>query len=86
MAHEYQIFELEFGEDAVQAIPTISFRGDAEINKELKTLMTRNDSNVCTSTVTTYQSDGTGFKVIKKVENGYFEEANPNKCITRIRR
>tara|TARA_B100001121_G_scaffold298247_1_gene305580 strand:- start:111 stop:1250 length:1140 start_codon:yes stop_codon:yes gene_type:complete len=86
LAHEYQIFELEFEEDSVQAIPTISFRGDAEINKELKTLMTRNDSNVCTSTVTTYQSDGTGFKVIKKVENGYFEEANPNKCITRIRR
>ena len=86
LAHEYQIFELEFEEDSVQAIPTISFRGDAEINKELKTLTTRNDSDVCTSSVTTYQSDGTGFKVIKKVENGYFEEANPNKCITRIRR
>ena len=84
LAHEYQIFELEFEEDSVQAIPTISFRGDAEINKELKTLTTRNDSDVCTSSVTTYQSDGTGFKVIKKVENGYFEEANPNKCITRI--
>ena len=86
LAHEYQIFELEFEEDSVQAIPTISFRGDAEINKELKTLTTRNDSDVCTSSVTTYQSDGTGFKVIKKVENGYFEEANPNKCITRITR
>tara|TARA_B100000575_G_scaffold290355_1_gene293902 strand:+ start:122 stop:1261 length:1140 start_codon:yes stop_codon:yes gene_type:complete len=84
LAHEYQIFELEFEEDSVQAIPTISFRGDAEINKEFKTLTTRNDSDVCTSSVTTYQSDGTGFKVIKKVENGYFEEAYPNKCITRI--
>ena len=86
LAHEYQIFELEFEEDSVQAIPTISFRGDAEINKELKTLTTRNDSDVCTSSVTTYQSDGTGFKVIKIVENGYFEEANPKKCITRITR
>ena len=26
MAHEYKIFELEFGEDTVKAIPTISFR------------------------------------------------------------
>jgi len=84
LAHEYQIFELDYGEDAVQAIPTISFRGDAEIDKELKTLTTRNDSNVCTSTVTTYQSDGTGFKVIKKVESDYFDEDNPNQCITRI--
>tara|TARA_B100001287_G_C22638346_1_gene508789 strand:+ start:311 stop:1450 length:1140 start_codon:yes stop_codon:yes gene_type:complete len=84
LAHEYQIFELEFEEDSVQAIPTISFRGDAEINKELKTLTNRNDSDVCTSSVTTYQSDGTGFKVIKKVENGYFDKNNPNKCITRI--
>ena len=84
LAHEYQIFELDYGEDTVRAIPTISFRGDAEINKELKTLTTRNDSNVCTSTVTTYQSDGTGFKVIKKVESDYFDEDNPNQCITRI--
>jgi hypothetical protein len=83
LAHEYQIFELEFEEDSVQAIPTISFRGDAKVNKELKTLTTRNDSDVCTSSVTTYQSDGKGFKIIKKVENGYFEEANPNKCITK---
>ena len=86
LAHEYQIFELEFEEDSVQAIPTISFRGDAEINKELKTLTTRNDSDVCTSSVTTYQSDGTGFKVIKKVESDYFDEDNPNQCITRITR
>ena len=34
--------------------------------------------------VSTYQSDGKAFKIIKKVENGYFEEAYPNKCITRI--
>ena len=86
LAHEYQIFELEFEEDSVQAIPTISFRGDAEINKELKTLTNRNDSDVCTSSVTTYQSDGTGFKVIKKVESDYFDEDNPNQCITRITR
>ena len=64
-------------------IPTIPFRSDAKINKDLKTLTDRNDSDVCTSSVTTYQSDGKAFKIIKKVENGYFEEATPNKCITK---
>ena len=82
--HEYQIYELENTEKTLKAVPTISFRGDAEINKELKTLTTRNDSNVCTWTVTTYQSDGTGFKVIKKVESDYFEKDNPNQCIKRV--
>ena len=65
-------------------LPSISFRSDAEINKDLKTLTTRNDSNVCTSSVITYRSDGIGFKVIKKVENDYFDKNNPNKCITRV--
>ena len=82
--HEYQIYELENTEKTLKAVPTISFRGDAEINKELKTLTTRNDSNVCTSTVTTYQSDGTGFKVIKKVESDYFDKDNPNQCIKKV--
>jgi len=82
--HEYQIYELENTEKALKAVPTISFRGDAEINKELKTLTARNDSNVCASTVTTYQSDGTGFKIIKKVENDYFDSNNLNKCSARI--
>ena len=82
--HEYQIYELENTEKTLKAVPTISFRGDAEINKEFKTLTTRIDSNVCTSTVITYQSDGTGFKVMKKVERDYFDKDNPNKCITRV--
>lgn len=82
--HEYQIYELENTEKTLKAVPTISFRGDAEINKELKTLTTRNDSNVCTSSVITYQSDGKGFKAIKKVERDYFDKDNPNECIQRI--
>ena len=82
--HEYQIYELENTEKTLKAVPTISFRGDAEINKEFKTLTTRIDSNVCTSTVITYQSDGTGFKVMKKVERDYFDKDNPNKCITKV--
>ena len=82
--HEYQIYELENTEKTLKAVPTISFRGDAEINKELKTLTTRNDSNACSSTVTTYQSDGTGFKVIKKVESDYFDKENSNECIKRV--
>ena len=82
--HEYQIYELENTEKTLKAVPTISFRGDAEINKELKTLTTRNDSNVCTSTVITYQSDGKGFKVMKKVERDYFDKDNPNQCLERV--
>ena len=77
----YQIFDLD---DDNNVVPTISFRSDAKINKELKTLTTRNDSNVCTSKVITYQSDGTGFKMIKKVERDYFEKDNPNQCIKRV--
>ena len=77
---DYQIYDLD---DNNNWIPTISFRSDAKINKDLKTLTDRNDSDVCTSSVTTYQSDGKAFKIIKKVENGYFEEATPNKCITK---
>ena len=77
----YQIFDLH---DDNNMVPTISFRSDAKINKELKTLTTRNDSNVCTSTVITYQSDGTGFRMIKKVERDYFDKDNPNQCIERV--
>ncbi len=77
----YQIFDLH---DDNNVVPTISFRSDAKINKELKTLTTRNDSNVCTSTVITYQSDGTGFRMIKKVERDYFDKDNPNQCIERV--
>lgn len=81
-AFKYQIYE--FTDNGDDMLPSISFRSDAEINKDLKTLTTRNDSNVCTSSVITYRSDGIGFKVIKKVENDYFDKNNPNKCITRV--
>ena len=81
---KYQIYELEKIDNVYEAIPTISFQGNAEIDIEQKTLTSRVSSDVCTSTVITYQSDGTGFKVIKKVESDYFDEDNPNECITRV--
>jgi len=81
---KYQIYELEKIDNVYEAIPTISFQGNAEIDTEQKTITSRVSSDVCSSTVTTYQSDGTGFKVIKKVESDYFDKDNPNQCITRV--
>ncbi len=83
LAHEYQIFELEFGEDDVQVIPTISFRGDAIINKDNKTLTSFLSSSACGLITTTYKSDGDGFKMVKRVELDQFNWPDDMSCIER---
>ena len=72
LAHEYQIFELEFEKDTVQAIPTISFRGDAVIDNDKKTLTSLLSSSACGLVTTTYKSDGEGFQMVKRVELDQF--------------
>ena len=83
LAHEYQIFELEFEKDTVQAIPTISFRGDATIDKDNKTLTSLLSSSACGLVTTTYKSDGEGFQMVKRVERDQFNWPDRS-CIERI--
>ena len=82
LAHEYQIFELEFEKDTVQAIPTISFRGDATIDKDNKTLTSLLSSSACGLITTTYKSDGEGFQMVKRVERDQFNWPDRS-CIER---
>ena len=84
LAHEYQIFELEFGEDTVQAIPTISFRGDAVIDNDKKTLTSLLSSSACGLITSTYKSDGEGFKLIERVEIDQFNLPDDMSCIERV--
>ena len=46
-----------------------------------KIIISMVSSNVCTSTVTTYQSDEAGFKVIKRAEYDYADYPIKIKCI-----
>ena len=84
LAHEYQIFELEFGEDAIQTIPTISFRGDAVIDNDKKTLTNLLSSSACGLITTTYKSNGEGFKMVKRVELDEFNWPHDRSCIERV--
>jgi len=84
LAHEYQIFELEFGEDAIQTIPTISFRGDAVIDNDKKTLTSLLSSSACGLITTTYKSNGEGFKMVKRVELDEFNWPHDRSCIERV--
>ena len=58
--HEYQIYELENTEKTLKAVPTISFRGDAVIDYDKKTLTSLLSSSACGLVATTY-NHGEGF-------------------------
>ena len=82
---KYQIYEIGKIDNVYEATPTISFQGNAEIDKEQKTLTSRVSSDICTSTVITYQSDGTGFKIIKKIEYNYADDPKNMECNKRVK-
>ena len=81
--HEYQIYELENTEKTLKAVPTISFRGDAVIDKDNKTLTSLLSSSACGLITTTYKSDGEGFKMVKRVEIDTFYWPDDISCIER---
>jgi hypothetical protein len=70
--HEYQIYELENTDETLKAVPTISFRGDAVIDNDKKTLTSLLSSSACGLITTTYKSDGEGFQMVKRVELDHF--------------
>jgi len=81
--HEYKIYELEETEKTIKAVPTISFRGDAIIDKDKKTLTSFLSSSSCGLITTTYKSDGEGFKMVKRIESDQFNWPDDMSCIER---
>ena len=81
--HEYQIYELEDANKTLKVIPTISFRGDAIIDKDNKTLTSLLSSSACGLVTTTYKSDGEGYKMVKRVEIDTFYWPDDRSCIER---
>ena len=81
--HEYQIYELENTEKTLKAVPTISFRGDAVIDNDKKTLTSLLSSSACGLITTTYKSDGKGFNMVKRVEIDTFYWPDDRSCIER---
>ena len=81
--HEYQIYELEDADKTLKAIPTISFRGDAIIDNDNKTLTSLLSSSACGLVTTTYKSDGEGFKMVKRVEIDNFYYPDSYDCVRR---
>ena len=77
----YQIYEIEETENTRTAIPTISFRADAVIDKTSQTLTSNLSSSACGLIKTTYKSNGSGFKMVKRVEIDQFNWPENMDCI-----
>ena len=85
--HEYQIYEIRQGDKGIEAVPSISFRGNAEIDREKRTLVNRHKSGgVCILTIDTYVSNGKGFEMVERIELDRDFDNHESDCIKKIYR
>ena len=85
--HEYQIYEIRQGDKSIEAIPSISFRGNAEIDREKRILVNRHKSGgVCILTIDTYASNGKDFELVERIELDRDFDNNESDCVKKTYR